>query len=82
MLRSAEEEIIQNSVFYRFVQLQKINKQYISTEQSQMDFIKKFKVKYAVTYKNSTLPVFLQPSVKDSIKDESDGLVFYTLNPI
>lgn len=82
ILKNAEEEIISNSVFYKFVETQKKNNHFVSIENSQVDFIKKHKIKYAFVYSNSRLPKLIEPYIQKEIKDTVDGIKFYTLKDI
>lgn len=79
LLHDTEETIIRNSVFNRFIQVQKKNHEFVSVEQSQLDFIKKNKVKYAFTYLNSRLPDTIQSLVVTSATDSTNGITFYQL---
>ncbi|MDB5226404.1 MAG: hypothetical protein JWN78_597 [Bacteroidota bacterium] len=82
VLRRTEDEYIANSSFYKFVQLQKINHQYTSIEQSQLDFIKKFNVRFAFTFPNSKLPKSVVPLVLSSVTDSTGKITLYTLKEI
>lgn len=79
LFHEGEKYIIQNSVFYKFIQTQKKNNEFVSVEQSQLDFIEKYKVKYAFTYLNASLPDTLQSLVITSVKDSVSGITFYQL---
>lgn len=80
ILVRAEEEIIRNSVFYKFIEEQKKHNQFVSIENSQVDFIRKYKIRYAFVYPNSTLPKLIQPYIHSEIKDTVEGIRFYTLS--
>lgn len=82
ILYDTEKVIIENSVFYRFVQLQKIKKQFVSIEQSQQDFIRRNKVKFAITYFDTPLPSFLQSKASFIAKDSTEGVSFYKIKEI
>lgn len=82
ILRNTEKEIIENAVFYKFVQLQKNRNEFKSIENSQIDFIKKFNVKYAFTYLHSTLPRTLQEHAIFITKDTINNISFYELNGV
>lgn len=79
ILHATEDEIIRNSVFFRFVRQQKQQNRFVSVQQSQIDFLKKYEVKFAVVYPNAHLPGYLQPLVKSVIREQDEGLLFYTL---
>ena len=79
LLHDAEENIIQNSVFYKFIQVQKKNNKFVSPEQSQLDFMQQYKVKSVFTYLHSALPDTLQSLVLTSVTDSINGITFYQL---
>lgn len=82
ILRATEEEIIQNSTFYKFIQLQKKHQQFISVEQSQLDFIRLHRIEFAFVYRHSKLPASLEPYVLQSWKDDMEGITSYRLKRI
>lgn len=82
ILFKQEEEFINNSIFYKFVQIQKIQHRYISTEQSQLDFIRQHQVEFAFVYRHSQLPAQLLPYVLQGVKDEKEGITVYRLKKI
>ncbi len=78
-LNQIEKETIATSSFYRFVESQKLNKQFDSIEKSQLQFIQKFKINYLICTKNVTLSNLLQQRIKKSIIDKNTGERFYLL---
>jgi hypothetical protein len=79
MLRTAENQIIQNSVFNRFVSTQKKNNEFKSINKSQLDFIKQKNIKHIILYSKSHLPDYILPLVQSSIYGKEEGITFYTL---
>lgn len=82
ILRKTEEEIIENSTFNKFIQGQKKKNLFVSTQQSQLDFIRKHHVEFAFVYRHSQLPALLQPYVLQRVKDEKEGITLYRLKKI
>lgn len=79
VLYDGEAFIIRNSIFNKFIQVQKQHKKFVSSEQSQLDFIKDNNVKYAFTYPNATLPPNVRSMVQYSVTDSLRGVTFYQL---
>jgi hypothetical protein len=78
-LYEGETFIIRNSILNKFIQVQKQHKSFVSSTQSQLDFIKEHNVKYAFTYPNASLPDTLKTKVIYSITDSLSGTTFYQL---
>lgn len=76
----AEKQIIENAPFYQFVENQKQNNQFISIEQSQIDFIKKYNIQWLITDKKAVLSEQLKNLIVDKIEKEGFNEVFYVLD--
>jgi hypothetical protein len=68
------------SEFYSYVQDQKINHNFTSYEKSQLDFIKKYDVKYLFTKKSVIISDSIRAYVEKEIIDNGSGEKFYILN--
>lgn len=77
--QKALEEIKHNSVFFRYTQWQKERGKFISTEQSKLDFIEQYKVKFIFTYGKAKLPAPLIPQIKSMARDTTCDTYFYAL---
>lgn len=73
------KHLIEITPFYRFVENQKKMKQFDSIEISQLDFIKKFKIKFIILRKGVVRPIYLNKIFKKEIIDEKSGDRFIIL---
>lgn len=70
---------LQNSIFYRFVEQQKQKNKFESIQQSQIDFIKEYKIEYLVASNNVKLSPLINVLIKKEIKDTISGERFIIL---
>lgn len=68
-----------DSPFYRFVQKQKEEKKFVSTDQSQMDFIDLHFIEYVAVAKNGRISELLAKRIEQEITDERSGEKFLVL---
>lgn len=80
LLATYQKEGQVSTPFYQYVEKQKRNKQFVSIEQSQVDFIKAFQVNYLITTKNVVLSEKLQQLVDKKIVDKKSREHFYLLS--
>ncbi|SHG93152.1 hypothetical protein SAMN04488109_2521 [Chryseolinea serpens] len=66
-------------LFYRFVQAQKEKGTFHTVEQSQLDFIEKYRVRYAIVSAKATIPPFLQARTQQQFTDTVSGERFLIL---
>lgn len=78
-LAEIEKASIINAPFYMFVEEQKKNKIFKSIEQSQLDFINKYRINYLIVSKDVILPELLINRIKSSVVDVNTGERFYWL---
>lgn len=79
-LGSNETDMYMNLLsFYKFVKKQQKESVFQSIAQSQVDFIKKYKLKFLILSKNITLNVLFTPLIQEIIVDESSGERFIIL---
>jgi len=74
------EKYLSLGIFYQFVQKQKKANQFQSIEQSQVDFINKYKITYLVVSPIAKLSGLLQQKIKREIVDSESGDRFIILN--
>ncbi|TAG07169.1 MAG: hypothetical protein EAZ44_00855 [Cytophagia bacterium] len=70
---------LENSTFYKYVKLQKEKKIFQSIEQSQIDFIKKYKIEYIVISKEAKVSTKIKSLIKEEFKDDKSGEIFLLL---
>ena len=70
---------LENSEFTLFINEQKGNKQFISYEQSQIDFLDKFKIKFVFANKDAVMSELLKNKIDKEIVDSKSGERFYIL---
>ena len=73
------QKIIINTPFYKFVEKQKINEQFESIKKSQIDFIKKYHINYAVFEKGCPYPECLKSFEHKNYIDSLSGITFVYL---
>ena len=71
-----EEQLVQSSVFYKFVDKQKTSGNYRSVQQSQVDFIKTFHIEYGIISKNAAISDTLKTVVARTFTDNVSGEKF------
>jgi len=77
--KEREKIMLNYSVFYHCVKRQKEQNTFKSIEESQLDFIKEYKIRYLITSKNVTLPSNLQDKIQKEIIIEEAQEKFYLL---
>ncbi|MCF6367014.1 MAG: hypothetical protein L3J35_12535 [Bacteroidales bacterium] len=70
------QQIIKNTPFYRFVEVQKNNNQFENLEKSQVEFIKKYHINFAVFEADCPYPECLKSFNCVSISDSLSGITF------
>jgi hypothetical protein len=73
------KHLIEITPFFRFVEKQKLIKEFDSLEMSQLSFIKKFKLKFIILRKGAGYPAYLKNLIKEVITDEKSGDLFIML---
>ena len=71
--RGVDKRLIAYSTFYQFVQAQKDQRMFTSIEQSQVDFIDEFDIKYAIATKRAEVSAQIMQKVKRQIVDSLSG---------
>jgi hypothetical protein len=77
--RQAQLEGMHDTPFYVFVENQKAQKRFSSIEQSQVDFIREYKINYLIVTKDVVLPETLQTLIDKVITDKLTGERFILL---
>lgn len=74
--RYAHSEIamIKNSPFYRYTEKQKKEGKFTGLEQSHLDFIKEFNIKFLITSKDTQLPTHLQKLVTKELTYQNEKI--------
>ena len=70
------QKIMQNTPFYKFVEMQKKDGSFESIENSQILFIRKYKINYAVFEADCPYPESLKSFNRTSISDSLSGITF------
>ncbi|MCS7027958.1 MAG: hypothetical protein NZ519_04270 [Bacteroidia bacterium] len=78
-LKEIAKRLVKISIFNRYVEQQKQKGTFVSIEQSQLDFIREFKVSFIATRPGFELPPHIKPLVKDKEKIELPNVVLYLL---
>jgi len=79
LFNKRREKYLSLGIFYQFVQQQKKENQFLSVEQSQIDFINKYKISYIIASPEAEVPGLLQEKVKREITDSETGDRFIIL---
>jgi len=74
------KQLFKSFEFYNFVKAQKKKNEFLSIQQSQIDFINHFSIDYALIYKNGVLPEALNKKIKLRIDDTVSGQSFLIFN--
>ena len=80
--KSKEERfkhLIEITPFYRFVEKQKKMKKFDNIEISQLNFIKKFKLKFIILRRGVKYPIYLHYMIKEVLTDKKSGDRFIML---
>lgn len=70
---------LQNAPFYKFVQKEKDNNTFRSIDESQLNFIEKYNVKYLIISNKSKISPVLLSQIKDCQVDDISGYKFCTI---
>jgi hypothetical protein len=73
---TTEMKMLRNAPFYQYVEKQKVNNFFKSIEQSQLDFIKEYKIEYVIIHKDFEIPTYLQPIIKETLNYKGDKFLF------
>ncbi len=68
-----EQNFLKKTTFYKFVEIQKTNKEFQSIAQSQIDFVKKHKIGYMILTSNIQLPEVWLELIEKEIIDSKTG---------
>lgn len=79
VLYDAEKNLVETSIFYRYILTQKQNNKFVNIEQSQIDFIKEYNIQYLITTKDVVLNNLLSTLVDKKLVDSKSGERFYIL---
>jgi hypothetical protein len=79
LVAGMQETSKKNTPFYLFVEKQKQTGAFVSLAQSQVDFIKTYKINYLILDRYTRVPELLEPSVKNIITDKQSGERFILL---
>ncbi len=74
-----EKEIVKQASFYKFVENQKQNNQFISIEQSQIDFIKKYNIQWLITDNKVKLDDKIKEFVIEKLEVKNLNETYYFL---
>lgn len=81
LTREVEEKLSSSLFFYSFVEEQKAKQKFLNIEQSQLDFIIKYKVDYLIASKNAKISSLINPLIRSEIIDyQRSGERFYLLD--
>jgi len=73
----AEIKMLQNAPFYQYVEMQKAIGKFVSIEQSQLDFIKEYKIDYLITNKKTPVPKYIQDLAEEEVHFREDKFLFF-----
>ena len=79
VLYDAEKNLVETSIFYRYVLTQKQNNKFVNIEQSQIDFINEYNIQYLITTKDVVLSNQLNQLINKKFVDSKSGERFYIL---
>ena len=80
LIAQQEKKALNLSFFLAFIKLQKQRKQFVSIDQSQVDFIQKHKVQYAFVSAKADLSPLIKKMIKKEIKNKNSGQRFLILD--
>lgn len=73
----SEIRMLQNAPFYQYVERQKSVGKFVNIKQSQLDFIKEYKIDYLIANKNTSIPKHIQHLVEEEMYFREDIFLFF-----